>query len=149
MKHVVIGFSSVAFPLTLLLAGLATAQSARPRKDIPAITKAANDRGQAPVKISDAFAKAEVMALQAIKIEKADSTLVTRPDGSFVTRSETALDVAKSEAVSSQEKLISSLVERIYEYKVVSDYPSEVLEKSSTLEKDVRGFSRTRRRSST
>ena len=66
---------------------------------------------------------------------------MTRPDGSFVTRSETALDVAKSEAVSSQEKLISSLVERIYEYKVVSDYPSEVLEKSPTLEKDVKGFS--------
>ena len=141
MKHAVRGFSSVTLPLALLLVGVVAAQSAPPRKDIPAIVKAANDRGQAPVKISDAFAKAEVLALQAIEIEKADSTLVTRPDGSFVTRSETALDVAKSEAVSSQEKLISSLVERIYEYKVVSDYPSEVLEKSPTLEKDVKGFS--------
>ncbi|MGC2718010.1 MAG: S1C family serine protease, partial [Candidatus Acidiferrales bacterium] len=141
MKHAVIGFSSVTLPLALLLVGVVAAQSAPTRKDIPAIAKAANDRGQAPVKISDAFAKAEVLALQAIEIEKADSTLVTRPDGSFVTRSETALDVAKSEAVSSQEKLISSLVERIYEYKVVSDYPSEVLEKSPTLEKDVKGFS--------
>jgi S1-C subfamily serine protease len=141
VKHAVIGFSSVTLPLALLLVGVVAAQSAPPRKDIPAIAKAANDRGQAPVKISDAFAKAEVLALQAIEIEKADSTLVTRPDGSFVTRSETALDVAKSEAVSSQEKLISSLVERIYEYKVVSDYPSEVLEKSPTLEQDVKGFS--------
>ena len=37
--------------------------------------------------------------------------------------------------------MISSLVERIYEYKVVSDYPLEVLEKAPTLEKDVKGFS--------
>ena len=42
MKHAVIRFSSVAFPLTLLLAEVVTAQSARPRNDIPAIAKAAN-----------------------------------------------------------------------------------------------------------
>ncbi len=134
MKHAAIGFSSVVFPLTLLLAGVVAAQSVPPRKDIPTIAKAANDQGETPAKISDAFAKAEVLALQAIEIEKEDSTLVTRPDGSFVTRSEAALDVAKAEAVSSQEKLISSLVERIYVYKVVSDYPLEVLEKAPTLE---------------
>ncbi len=127
-------------PLLFLVAGAVASQSAPPRKDIPAIAKAAIDRGQAPAKISDAFAKEEVLALQAIEIEKEDSTLVTRPDGSFVTRSEAALDVAKAEAVSSQEKLISSLVEKIYEYKAVSDYPLEILKKSPTLEKDVRGF---------
>ena len=42
MKYAVVGFSSVAFPLTLLLAGVVAAQSAPPRKDIPAIAKAAN-----------------------------------------------------------------------------------------------------------
>ena len=42
MKHAVIGFSSVTFPLTLLLAGVVAAQSAPPRKNIPAIAKAAN-----------------------------------------------------------------------------------------------------------
>ena len=140
MKHAAIGFSSFVFPLTLLLAGIVAAQTAPPRRDIPAIAKAANDRGQAPAKISDAFAKAEVLALQAI--EKEDyNTVVTRPDGSFVTRSDAALDVAKAEAVSSQEKLISSLVEKISDYRVASDYPLEVLEKSPTLEKDVKGFS--------
>lgn len=105
------------FSLILLVVSVAAAQSAPPRKDTPAIAKAANDRGQAPAKISDAFAEAEVLALQAIEIEKEDSTLVTRPDGSVVSRSEAALDVAKAEAVSSQEKLISSLVEKIYEHK--------------------------------
>jgi hypothetical protein len=42
VKHVAIGFSSVVFSLTLLLAGVVAAQSAPPRKDIPAIAKAAN-----------------------------------------------------------------------------------------------------------
>jgi S1-C subfamily serine protease len=42
VKHAVIGFSSVTFPLTLFLAGLVAAQSAQPRKDIPTIAKAAN-----------------------------------------------------------------------------------------------------------
>ena len=81
MKHAAIGFSSVVFPLTLLLAGVVAAQSVPPRKDMPTIAKAANDQGETPAKISDAFAKAEVLALQAIEIEKADSTPVTRPDG--------------------------------------------------------------------
>ena len=119
--------------------GVAAVLSAPPRKDIPAIAKATNDGGQAPAKISDAFAKAEVLTLQAI--EKEDyNTVVTRPDGSFITRSDAALDVAKAEAVSSQEKLISSLVEKISDYRVASDFPLEVLEKSPTLEKDVKGF---------
>jgi len=42
VKHAAIGISSVAFPLALLLAGVVAAQSAPPRKDIPAIAKAAN-----------------------------------------------------------------------------------------------------------
>jgi S1-C subfamily serine protease len=128
--------------LILLAAGVVAAQSAPPPKDNPAIAKAAhNNPGQAPTKINDAFAKDELVALQAIEIEKEDPTLVTRPDGSIVTRSEAAVDVAKAEAVSSQEKLISILVENIYQDKFISDYPLEVLEKSPTLAKDVKGFS--------
>ena len=42
MKHAAMAFSSVAFSLNLLLAGVVAAQSAPPRKDIPAIAKAAN-----------------------------------------------------------------------------------------------------------
>jgi hypothetical protein len=42
VKHAAIALSSVAFPLILLLAGVVAAQSAPPRKDIPAIAKAAN-----------------------------------------------------------------------------------------------------------
>ena len=36
--------------LIVLIAGVVAAQSAPPRKDIPAIAKAANDRGQTPRK---------------------------------------------------------------------------------------------------
>lgn len=127
--------------LILLAAGVVTAQSAPPPKDNPAIARAANDQSPASAKISDAFAKDELVALQAIEIEKEDPTLVTRPDGSIVTRSEAAADVAKAEAVSSPEKLISILVGKIYQDKFISDYPLEVLEKSPTLAKDVKGFS--------
>jgi hypothetical protein len=42
VKHSAIGFSSIAFPLTLVLAGVLAAQSAPSRKDIPTIAKAAN-----------------------------------------------------------------------------------------------------------
>jgi len=42
MKPAAISFASLVFPLTLLLAGVVAAQSAPPRKDIPAIAKAAN-----------------------------------------------------------------------------------------------------------
>jgi uncharacterized protein YjbJ (UPF0337 family) len=46
VKYAAMGFSSVAFPLSLLLAGVVAAQSAQRRKDIPAIAKAANDKAK-------------------------------------------------------------------------------------------------------
>ena len=94
MKHVVIGFSSVAFPLALLLAGVVAAQSAPPRKDIPAIAKAANgvivsiitsDKDGKPVAQGTGFlvsTDGRIVTNYHV-IKGASSAIVKLPDGAF------------------------------------------------------------------
>ena len=94
MKNAVIGFSSVALPLGLLLAGVVAAQSASPRKDIPAIAKAANDvvvsiitsdKDGKPVAQGSGFlvsTDGRIMTNYHV-IKGASSAIVKLPDGAF------------------------------------------------------------------
>ncbi len=94
MKHAAIAFSSVAFPLILLLAGVVAAQSAPPRKDIPAIAKAANgvivsiitsDKDGHPVAQGTGFlvSKDGRIVTNYHVIKGASSAIVKLPDGAF------------------------------------------------------------------
>ena len=94
MKHAAITFSSVAFPLTMLLAGVVAAQSAPPRKDIPAIAKAANgaivsiitsDKDGKPVAQGTGFlvsTDGRIVTNYHV-IKGANSAIVKLPDGAF------------------------------------------------------------------
>ena len=94
MKHLAIAFSSVAFCLNLLLAGVVAAQSAPPRKDIPAIAKAANgvivsiitsDKDGHPVAQGTGFlvSKDGRIVTNYHVIKGASSAIVKLPDGAF------------------------------------------------------------------
>jgi hypothetical protein len=94
VKHAVIRFSSVAFPSTLLLVGIVAAQSAPPRKDIPAIAKAANgvivsiitsDKDGKPVAQGTGFlvSKDGRIVTNYHVIKDASSAIVKFPDGAF------------------------------------------------------------------
>ncbi|MGB6392035.1 MAG: trypsin-like peptidase domain-containing protein, partial [Candidatus Acidiferrales bacterium] len=94
MKNAVIGFSSVALPLGLLLSGVVAAQSAPPRKDIPAIAKAANgvivsiitsDKDGHPVAQGTGFlvSKDGRIVTNYHVIKGASSAIVKLPDGAF------------------------------------------------------------------
>ena len=94
MKHAAIGFFSVALPLTLLLAGIVAAQSAPPRKDIPAIAKAANgaivsivmsDKNGKPIAQGSGFlvSKDGVIVTNYHVISEGSSAIVKFPDGAF------------------------------------------------------------------
>jgi hypothetical protein len=53
VKHAAIAFSSVAFPLILLLAGVVAARSVPTRKDIPAMGQnGSNKRGMTPLSLA-------------------------------------------------------------------------------------------------
>lgn len=94
MKHAAIGFSSVVFPLTLLLAGVVAAQSVPRRKDIPAIAKAANgaivsiitsDKDGKPVAQGTGFlvsTDGRIVTNYHV-IKDARSAIVKFPDGAF------------------------------------------------------------------
>jgi S1-C subfamily serine protease len=94
VKHATIIFSSVAIPCTLLLAGVVAAQSAPPRKDIPAIAKAANgvivsiitsDKDGHPVAQGTGFlvSKDGRIVTNYHVIKGASSAIVKLPDGAF------------------------------------------------------------------
>jgi S1-C subfamily serine protease len=94
VKHVAIAFSLVAFCLNLLLAGVVAAQSAPPRKDIPAIAKAANgvivsiitsDKDGHPVAQGTGFlvSKDGRIVTNYHVIKGASSAIVKLPDGAF------------------------------------------------------------------
>jgi len=94
VKRAAIAFSSVAFPLILLLAGVVAAQSAPPRKDIPAIAKAANgvivsiitsDKNGKPVAQGTGFLvnKDGRIVTNYHVIKGASSAIVKLPDGAF------------------------------------------------------------------
>ncbi|MGC2332538.1 MAG: trypsin-like peptidase domain-containing protein [Candidatus Acidiferrales bacterium] len=94
MKRVVIGFSLVAFPLALLLATTLAAQSAQPRKDIPAIAKAANgaivsiitsDKDGKPVAQGTGFlVSTDGRILTNYHVIKGTSSAIVKlPDGAF------------------------------------------------------------------
>lgn len=94
MKHSAIAFSSVVFPLTLLFPGVVGAQSAQPRKDIPAIAKAANgaivsivtlDKNGKPVAQGTGFlvsTDGRIVTNYHV-IKGASSAIVKLPDGAF------------------------------------------------------------------
>jgi S1-C subfamily serine protease len=94
VKHAAIGFSLVAFHLTLLLAGVVAAQSAPSRKDIPAIAKAANgvvvsiitsDKDGKPDAQGTGFlvSKDGRIVTNYHVIKGASSVIVKLPDGAF------------------------------------------------------------------
>jgi len=94
VKHAAIGFSSVAFSLTLLLAGVVAGQSAPPRKGIPEIAKAANgvivsiitsDKDGKPVAQGTGFlvSKDGRILTNYHVIKGASSAIVKLPDGAF------------------------------------------------------------------
>jgi hypothetical protein len=94
VKHAAMAFSSVAFSLNLLLAGVVAAQSAPPRKDIPAIAKAANgvivsiitsDKDGHPVAQGTGFlaSKDGRIVTNYHVIKGASSAIVKLPDGAF------------------------------------------------------------------
>jgi hypothetical protein len=94
VKHAAMAFSSVAFCLNLLLAGVVAAQSAPPRKDIPAIAKAANgvivsiitsDKDGHPVAQGTGFlvSKDGRIVTNYHVIKGASSAIVKLPDGAF------------------------------------------------------------------
>jgi hypothetical protein len=94
VKHAAMAFSSVAFSLNLLLAGVVAAQSAPPRKDIPAIAEAANgvvvsiitsDKDGKPVAQGTGFlvSKDGRIVTNYHVIKGASSAIVKLPDGAF------------------------------------------------------------------
>jgi len=111
MKRAAIGFSSVAFSLTLLLAGVVAAQSAPPRKDIPAIAKAANgaivsivmsDKDGKPIAQGTGFviSKDGHIVTNYHVISEGSSAIVKFPDGAFyVVDGVLAFDKARDVAI--------------------------------------------------
>ena len=111
MKHAAIGFSSFAFPLTLLLAGVVAAQTAPPQRNIPAIAKASNgaivsivmsDKDGKPIAQGSGFlvSKDGVIVTNYHVISEGSSAIVKFPDGAFyVVDGVLAFDKARDVAV--------------------------------------------------